>query len=369
MTRVGLLFGGRSGEHEVSRCSAASVYSAIDRSRYEVLAVGIDRDGRWYVQHPAKIIDDKNFGRVLAIKKTGTWLVNHFEDDQRLWLYNIETGERQYVDVVFPVLHGTFGEDGTLQGLLELAMVPYVGADVIGSAVGMDKDVAKRLLRDAGIRVVPWITVGRAEWERGAASLAEKVIAQFALPLFIKPVNAGSSVGVRKVSAPEDLRDAVEKAFAFDTRIMIEKAVDCREIECAVLGNEDALSSIPGEVIPRHEFYSYDAKYIDPQGADLRIPADLPEDLAAAIRDTAVRGYRALRCSGMARVDFFLEKNGTSFYLNEINTLPGFTSISMYPKLWAASGLLYAELINRLIELAIERHRARCAITTEFTTQ
>lgn len=369
MTRVGILFGGRSGEHEVSRCSAASVYSAIDRSRYEVIAIGIDRDGRWYVQQPAEIIDDRDFGRVLVIKKTGVWLVNHFEDDRRLWLYNIETGERLYIDVVFPVLHGTFGEDGTLQGLLELAMVPYVGADVIGSAVGMDKDVAKRLLRDAGIQVVPWLTIHRAEWENDAAGLSEKAIAEFALPVFVKPVNAGSSVGVRKVSASVDLRDAVEKAFAFDTRIMIEKAVDCREIECAVMGNEDVLSSPPGEVIPRHEFYSYDAKYIDPQGADLRIPADLGEDLSAAIRDTAVRGYRALCCSGMARVDFFLEKNGTAFYLNEINTLPGFTSISMYPKLWAASGLPYPELIDRLIELAIRRHRGRCSITTELTKQ
>jgi len=217
--------------------------------------------------------------------------------------------------------------------------------------------------------VVPWLTVSRSEWERGAARLAEKAIAEFALPLFVKPVNAGASVGVRKVSVPGDLRDAVEEAFAFDTRVMIEKAVDCREIECSVLGNEDVISSLPGEVIPRHEFYSYDAKYIDPQGADLRIPADLGEDLSAAIRVTAVRGYRALCCSGMARVDIFLEKNGTAFYLNEINTLPGFTSISMYPKLWAASGLHYSELIDRLIELAVRRHRGRCAITTELTKQ
>jgi len=369
MTRVGILYGGRSGEHEVSRCSAASVYSAIDRSRYDVLAIGIDYDGRWYPQEPARIMEDRDFGKVLDIKKNGLWLVNHFENDGRLWLYDIESGGRRYVDLVFPVLHGTFGEDGTLQGLLELAMVPYVGADVIGSAVGMDKDAAKRLLRDAGIRVVPWITVNRREWEGGAAGIAERAISELGLPLFVKPVNAGSSVGVRKVKERAALDEAVERAFDFDTRIMMEKAVDCREIECSVLGNEEALSSPLGEVIPRHEFYSYEAKYIDPEGADLRVPADLEEGLSDSIRDTAVRGYRALCCTGMARVDFFLEKGGKNYYLNEINTIPGFTSISMYPKLWGAAGLEYRALIDRLIELALARHREKSAIAAKLTRQ
>ncbi len=369
MIQVGLLYGGRSGEHEVSRCSAASVYSAIDRTKYEVTAIGIDRDGRWYVQEPAEIIDDKAFGRVLAIKKTGLWLVNHFEDGRKLRLHNIDTNERRHIDVVFPVLHGTFGEDGTLQGLLELAMVPYVGADVLGSAVGMDKDVAKRLLRDAGIGVVPWITIRRAQWESEAKRIVERIKTEFGLPVFVKPVNAGSSVGVQKVTGAASIEEAVEKAFLFDMKVMVEKAVNCREIECSVLGNDLVEVSMPGEVIPRHEFYSYDAKYIDPEGADLRIPADLPAGLAADIRDVAVRGYRALCCSGMARVDFFLEKNGSAFYLNEINTLPGFTSISMYPKLWGAAGLSYAALIDRLIELAFDRHARRVSITTELTKQ
>ncbi|HSV97871.1 MAG TPA: D-alanine--D-alanine ligase family protein [Spirochaetota bacterium] len=369
MIKVGLLYGGRSLEHEVSRCSAASVFSAIDTAKYEVTAIGIDRTGRWYVQEPAEIIDDKDFGKVLAIKKTGTWLVNHFENGRKLWLHDIDGSRRRYVDVVFPVLHGTFGEDGTLQGLLELAMVPYVGADVIGSAVGMDKDVAKRLLRDAGIAVVPWITIRRAQWEAEAKRIVERVKSEFGFPVFVKPVTAGSSVGVRKVTGAALIEEAVENAFLFDTKVMVEKAVGCREIECSALGNDLVEVSPPGEVIPRHEFYSYDAKYIDPEGADLRIPADLPAELSAGIRDAASRGYRALCCSGMARVDFFLEKNGTRFYLNEINTLPGFTSISMYPKLWKAAGLSYPELIDRLIGLAFERHGRRVSITTELTKQ
>jgi D-alanine-D-alanine ligase len=369
MIKVGLLYGGRSGEHEVSRCSAASVYTAIDRKKYDVIAVGIDRDGRWHVQEPVEIVDDRDFGRVLAIKKTGVWLVNHFEDERKLWLHNVATGERRHIDVVFPVLHGTFGEDGTLQGLLELAMVPYVGADVTGSAVGMDKDVAKRLLRDAGIGVVPWITIHGVQWERERGRTVERIKNEFGLPVFVKPVNAGSSVGVRKVVLESLIEEAVGKAFLFDTKVMVEKAVDCREIECSVLGNDTPEASSPGEVIPRHEFYSYEAKYIDPEGADLRIPADLPAALVADIREAAVRGYRALCCSGMARVDFFLEKNGSAFYLNEINTLPGFTSISMYPKLWEAAGLSYPELIDRLIGLAFDRHRRRVSITTELTKQ
>ncbi len=366
MIKVGILYGGRSGEHEVSRCSAASVYSAIDRSKYEVIAVGIDRDGKWHVQEPAEIVDDRDFGRVLAIKKTGTWLVNHFEDGRKLWLHNIDTGERRSVDVVFPVVHGTFGEDGTLQGLLELAMVPYVGADVLGSAVGMDKDVAKRLLREAGIGVVPWITVTRSQWEGGVARIIEQVKNEFGLPVFVKPANAGSSVGVQKVADSARIAAAVGNAFLFDAKVMIEKAVDCREIECSVLGNDPVEASPPGEVIPRHEFYSYDAKYIDPEGAALQIPANLPPALAAEIRDTAVRGYRTLCCSGMARVDFFLGKKGDGLYLNEINTLPGFTSISMYPKLWNAAGISYAALIDRLIGLAFERHAGRVSITTQI---
>ena len=364
--RIGILYGGRSGEHDVSLCSAASVFSALDRNKYEVTAIGIDRDGRWYVQNEPKIIPDKDFGRKLALKKNGMWLVNHFEQKNKLHLYDIKNKNKEViVDVVIPVLHGTFGEDGTLQGLLELAMVPYVGADVIGSAVGMDKDVAKRLLNEAGIPVAPSVTVSKQQWQDNTKIISKIALAKLGLPLFVKPVCAGSSVGVKKVKKKELLAKAMNFAFQFDTRVMIEKAVDCREIECAVLGNETPAASILGEIIPHHEFYSYEAKYLDPEGAALKIPAQVKASLANKIRETALDGYMALGCSSMARVDFFLDKKTGKFYLNEINTLPGFTSISMYPKLWEATGLKYSDLLNKLIELALDRHKKKLEIKTE----
>ena len=364
--RIGILYGGRSGEHDVSLCSAASVFSALDRNKYEVTAIGIDRDGRWYVQNEPKIIPDKDFGRKLALKKNGMWLVNHFEQKNKLHLYDIKNKNKEViVDVVIPVLHGTFGEDGTLQGLLELAMVPYVGADVIGSAVGMDKDVAKRLLCEAGIPVVLSVTVSKQQWQDNAKIISKIALAKLGLPVFVKPVCAGSSVGVKKVKKKELLAKAMTFAFQFDTRVMIEKAVDCREIECAVLGNETPAASVLGEIIPHHEFYSYEAKYLDPEGAALKIPAQIKASLADKIRETALEGYMALGCSSMARVDFFLDKKTNKFYLNEINTLPGFTSISMYPKLWEATGLKYTDLLDKLIELALDRHKKKLEIKTE----
>ncbi len=366
MIKVGLLYGGRSGEHEVSLCSAASVFSSLDRGRYEVLAIGIDKDGRWYVQNPPEIVNDKDFGKILTIKKTGSWLLNHFEDGNTLCLVDMDSGERAVVDVVFPVLHGTYGEDGTLQGLLELAMVPYVGADVLGSAVGMDKEFAKRLLKEAGIPVVPWITVRNADWSANKNAITQQALNDIGLPLFVKPVCAGSSVGITKVKDAALLGDAVETALQYDTRALIEKSVDCREIECSVIGNDNPEASVPGEIVPRHEFYSYEAKYIDPEGAALVIPASLDAVTAERVRRLAVEGYRALGCSGMARVDFFLEKSGSGLYLNEINTIPGFTSISMYPKLWEASGMDYSTLLGRLIDLAFERHMKRKLIKTEM---
>lgn len=365
--KVGVLYGGRSGEHDVSLCSAASVFSALDRKKYEVTAVGIDRDGRWYVQDKPEIIPDKNFGKILSLKKRGTWLVNHFEQKNKLHLYNIKNKNEEVVlDVVFPVLHGTFGEDGTLQGLLELAMVPYVGADVTGSAVGMDKDIAKRLLSEEGILVVPSVTINKHLWKDNSKIITQIALEKFGLPLFVKPVCTGSSVGVKKVKKKEMLAKAMNFAFQFDTRVMIEKAIDCREIECAVLGNENPAASILGEIIPSHEFYSYEAKYIDPNGAALVIPAKIDTPLAAKIRMTALEGYMALGCSSMARVDFFLDKKTNAFYLSEINTIPGFTSISMYPKLWEASGLAYPQLLDRLIELALERHTDRMKSERSF---
>jgi D-alanine-D-alanine ligase len=366
--RIGVLYGGRSGEHDVSLCSAASVFSALDRNKYEVTAIGIDRDGRWYVQDKPQIISDKDFGRKLALKKSGMWLVNHFEQKNKLHLYDLKNKNKEVVvDVVIPVLHGTFGEDGTLQGLLELAMVPYVGADVTGSAVGMDKDIAKRLLNQAGIPVVPFVTVNKQRWQENANAkiIMKKALTKLGLPVFVKPVCTGSSVGVKKVKKKEMLAQAMNFAFQFDTRVMIEKAVDCREIECAVLGNENPAASILGEIIPSHEFYSYEAKYIDPEGAKLIIPAQIDKSLATKIRKTAVEGYMALGCSSMARVDFFLDRKTNKFYLNEINTIPGFTSISMYPKLWEATGLKYSDLLDKLIVLALDRHKKKLEIKTE----
>jgi D-alanine-D-alanine ligase len=364
--KIGVLYGGRSGEHDVSLCSAASVISALDSSKYEIIAIGIDRDGKWYVQDKPEIISHQDFGNVLSLKKRGKWLVNHFEESNKLHLYNMEvSGDEVVVDFVFPVLHGTFGEDGTLQGLLELAMVPYAGADVIGSAVGIDKDVAKRLLREANIPVVPSLTINKQQWQDEQKSIVQSAIDRLGLPLFVKPVCTGSSVGVRKVKEQVSFPEAVDFAFQFDTRVIIEKAIDCREIECSVLGNENPEASVLGEIISSHEFYSYEAKYIDPHGAIPKIPAQIEASLANLIRETAVRGYMALACSSMARVDFFLDKKTSEFYLNEINTLPGFTSISMYPKLWEATGLKYSALIDKLIALAQDRHRKKLAIKTE----
>jgi len=362
---IGVLYGGRSGEHDVSLCSAASVVSALDKTKYDVVAIGIDRDGRWYVQDRPEIIADKDFGRILSLKKKGVWLVNHFEDQSRLHLYDMESrGKKVVVDLVFPVLHGTYGEDGTMQGLLELARVPYVGVDVAGSAIGMDKDVAKRLLAQAGVPVVPWMTVSRPEWLAGPQKILRGALRRLEMPVFVKPLCTGSSVGIKKVKVKKDLASAVDYAFQFDTRIMIEKGIDCREIECAVLGNENPQASVLGEILPTHEFYSYEAKYLDPEGAKMSIPAKIPARLAAAIRKCAVLGFQALNCNSMARVDFFLDKRTNEFYLNEINTLPGFTSISMYPKLWEATGLSYGGLLDRLVELALARHREKTSVVT-----
>jgi D-alanine-D-alanine ligase len=364
--KIGVLYGGRSGEHDVSLCSAASVVAALDKKKYDIVAIGIDRDGRWYVQDHPEIITDKDFGKILSLKKRGLWLVNHFEKQNKLHLYNLESsGERLTVDLIFPVLHGTYGEDGTLQGLLELAMVPYVGVDVAGAAVGMDKDIAKRLLKEAGIPVVPWITIDKYEWREHPKIILNKALNQLSLPMFVKPLCTGSSVGIKKVKVKKELAPAIDYAFQFDTRIMIETGIDCREIECAVLGNERPQASVLGEILPRHEFYSYEAKYLDPQGARMNIPAKIPAKLAAAIRQSAVAGFQALNCNSMARVDFFLDKKTGRFYLNEINTLPGFTSISMYPKLWAATGIQYGELLDKLIALALARHREKSAIKTD----
>ena len=366
MIRVGVLYGGRSGEHDVSRCSAASVIRFLDRSKYHVTAVGIDRDGRWYVQDSPEIVEDRDFGHILKLNKTGSWAVSHYECDGKLCMIDCDNNIKEEFDVVFPVVHGTFCEDGTLQGLLELAMVPYIGADVCGSAIGMDKDIAKRLLREAGIPVVPWIKVRKIEWEEDPCRITDLISRQFGFPCFIKPCKAGSSVGISKVKLPADLAAAIDEAFEWDSVILVEQAVDAREIEFSVLGNEKPEVSGPGEIRPRHEFYSYTAKYIDSDGAELLIPAEIDKSKATDMGNVAIEAYLALNCSGMARVDFFLDKETGRFFLNEINTLPGFTSISMYPKLWESSGLSYAMLLDRLISLAFARRESRSRLRTDF---
>jgi D-alanine-D-alanine ligase len=359
MITVGILYGGRSGEHDVSCCSAASVVSHLDTSRYRIVAVGIDVDGKWYVQDEPVIVDDIDFGKILKIEKTGHWLVNHHEDGNRLTFYQQGSGKKVSVDVVFPVLHGSFGEDGTLQGLLDLAMVPYVGAGVLGSSVGMDKDVAKRLLRDDNIPVVPWMTIYEVDWKNDSQQIVDTILSRFNLPVFVKPANAGSSVGVSRITDAQSIDEGINKALEFDVKVIIEPAINCREIECAVMGNRNPRATGLGEVIPGHEFYSYEAKYIDAEGAELKIPAGIDKELEEEIRGTAVRGYMVLQCFGLARVDFFIEKTTNTFYLNEINTLPGFTSISMYPKLWEHMGISYSKLLDNLLELAFERFNER----------
>ena len=366
MKKIGVLYGGMSGEHAVSLCSAAAVISNLDSTKYDIIPIGIDRDGTWHVQKNINIIEDEEFGTIVELKQTGNWLVNHFQSNNKLILFDKVSGKEVDIDIVFPVVHGTFCEDGTLQGLLELAMVPYVGADVLGSSIAMDKDVAKRLFKEAGIPVVPWITVTKEQWSLDKEKVVSESDSHFDYPIFIKPCNMGSSVGVKKVDSLDELEEAIDFAFQFDIKIIIEQGITAREIECAVLGNGNPKASILGEINPNAGFYSYEAKYLDSNGAKLEIPANIDETLKTEFQEMAIKGYQAIACSGMARVDFFLDKNSSNIYLNEINTLPGFTSISMYPKLWEASGLLYSKLLDELIGFALERHEQKLLIKREM---
>jgi D-alanine-D-alanine ligase len=334
--RVGVLFGGRSGEHEVSLRSAASVISALDKNRYEVLPIAIAKTGKWLTaSQSAKLLPGS--GRWLEAPSARSLTIQPVPDSV------------DGIDVVFPVLHGTFGEDGTVQGLLELAGVPYVGAGVLGSAAAMDKDVMKRLFRERGLP-----TPRHAALLRGQAPLA-RLAREFGFPMFVKPANLGSSVGISKAHNRRELKKGLELAGQFDRKVVVEEFIDGREIECSVLGNDRPVASVPGEIVPCREFYDYEAKYIDDR-SELLIPAPLTKAQTRQVQKLAVEGFLACECSGMARVDFFLERKTGRILLNEINTIPGFTSISMYPKLWEASGVSYPELIDRLIQLALERH-------------
>ena len=358
-TPVIILFGGRSAEHEISLLSARNVLSALDRTRFEPMLVGIDKAGRWHRESERTL--EAAAGDPRGVMLDASAPAVGMEDA----LVARGPGAIDSEAVVFPVLHGTFGEDGTVQGAMELAGIAYVGAGVLGSAVGMDKDVAKRLLRDAGIPIVDFGVVTAGAFRRDPAG-ALRALPDLGYPRYVKPANAGSSVGVSRAAGPGDLERAVRAALAFDTKVLIERAVDAREIECAVLGNDSPEASIPGEILVHHKdgFYSYDAKYVDPDGASWKIPADLPPETIARVQTLAVATFRALELSGMARVDFFATRDGRALYVNEVNTIPGFTAVSMYPKMWEASGLSPSALITRLIELAIERRDERRALKT-----
>ena len=375
--RVGVLFGGRSGEHEISLRSALTVMSAMDPARYEIVPIGIDHEGRWFLENNAlKVLAQTtpDLG-ALSAGDTPVTLLPH-NDSRTLVPTPSMSGVAPIasaqglggpLDVVFPVLHGTFGEDGTVQGLLELAGVPYVGAGVLGSAIGMDKDTQKRVLRDAGVPVVKYHSIIRADYEEHPA-LAKKFARELGYPVFVKPNALGSSIGISRVKRPADLDAALRDAFQYDRKALIEQACEGRELECAVLGNDRPEASTVGEILVTHghEFYSYESKYIDEKGSEIRIPAKLPKAALNAIRKMAVEAFKALSLRGMARVDFLARRDLKKIFVNEANTIPGFTSISMYPKLWEASGIPLPKLIDRLIELAIEDHRERAALKFTF---
>jgi D-alanine-D-alanine ligase len=353
---------------------------ALDPAKYEVVPVGITREGRWRVGSGAFELLPGAAGDDAAQQTTPLQTV--LEEGRAVTPSVDPTGPkllplaksspapnaRPEVDVIFPVLHGTFGEDGTIQGLLELADVPYVGAGVLASSAGMDKDVMKRLFRDAGLPVVPWELVLRRDWEHDPAGVRKRIEKRLRYPLFVKPVNLGSSVGITKVHEPRELQAAMDLAAQYDRKILVEKAVDAREIECAVLGNDSPEASVPGEIIPVNEFYDYEAKYIK-EGTELAIPARISPRQIKRIQELAVRAFKAIDCAGMGRVDFLLDRKTGKVFVMEINTIPGFTSISMYPKLWEASGVPYSKLLDRLVDLALERHRDKIRTRYEYTAQ
>lgn len=360
--RVAVLFGGRSAEHEISCVSARSVIDALDPETTEVVPIGITRDGSWHLLPGPPALPSET-GRMTEIVAGAGAAVELAVEAGASELVAAD-GSRSSIDVVFPVLHGPRGEDGAVQGMLELAGVPYVGAGVLGSAVGMDKAVQKVLFAAAGLSVVPHEVVREPEWEEDPEGVSAR-IAGLGFPVFTKPATLGSSVGIQKIHDPDELPSGLDEAFRYARKAVVEKGLDgIREIECAVLGNDDPVASVPGEIVPvGHEFYDYEAKYLDEEGAQLLIPADLKPDVTEQVQRMAVAAFRASECTGMARVDFFL-RGDDELWVNEINTIPGFTHISMYPKLWEASGLSYPHLVERLLDLAVERHAAESTKST-----
>ena len=375
--RVAVIYGGRSGEHEISCISAASVIRNLDTARFEVVPIAIDKQGRWHL-NDIRLIDAamKSLPTQFSASTPQVLLPSNpmGEDERGMVVVEgsraVAGGSVGAFDVIFPVLHGPLGEDGTVQGLLEMAEVPYVGCGVLASAVGMDKDVAKRLARDAGVLIVPFVTLRKGEWKTHGRELRERVGRELGFPVFVKPANMGSSVGVHKVKEASQLEASVEDSFQYDVKVLAERAIDGREIEFAVLENpvygEPPLVSTAGEINSTHEFYSYEAKYLDEKGADMSIPARLTPEQMKQGQDLARTIFSTLECEGMARVDMFLDRKSGAFYFNEVNTIPGFTHISMYPKMWEASGLAYKELLSRLVDLAVARHERKKKIVHEY---
>lgn len=362
--RVGILFGGKSAEHEVSLRSAKNVVDALDKNNYDPILIGVDKSGKWHAM-PGDFFSGELATEIVDQDFTDSVCLTPGDDAHVL----VDVGSGKHVatlDVVFPILHGPMGEDGTVQGLLELVGVPYVGPGVLGSAVGMDKDVMKRLLRDASIAVAPFMVV---KANQRADVNAADIFEQFGKPVFVKPANMGSSVGVSRASTEQALLVAIDNALQFDDKILIEKAIEGSEIECAILGNGSPKASKLGRIVPRQgDFYSYEAKYIDENGAVLEIPANLSESLTKKIQEIALSTFKTLGCEGLSRVDMFVSDKG-EVVVNEINTIPGFTKISMYPKLWEASGMTYGDLITELLTLAMDRHKKRLRLTTSYKKQ
>ncbi|MBI5079883.1 MAG: D-alanine--D-alanine ligase [Chloroflexi bacterium] len=360
--RVGIIFGGRSGEHEVSLMSARSVMKAINKNKYEVTVIGITKEGKW-------IAGDDTMKQLTSGDVANASEAALLGEPQHRALMQVKAhaasggvtlSSMTELDVIFPLLHGTFGEDGTVQGLLELADIPYVGAGVVGSAVGMDKAVFKSVMKAHDIPTPKYVIALRSEVERDVSVVIAKCEAQFGYPMFAKPANLGSSVGVVKAHNKNEMPEALREAAKWDRKILIEQGIDAREIEVSVLGNDEPIASVPGEIVPKKEFYDYNAKYIDGD-SELTIPAPLDEATTKRAQQIAVATFKAIDACGMARVDFLMDRNTSELYVSEINTIPGFTEISMYPKLWEASGMSYSELIDRLIELAIERQAEKDA--------
>lgn len=364
--RIGVVFGGRSGEHEVSLASANAVIANLNPAKYEVVPIGITKGGQWLLgAEPAQLLAA---GQALDDQQTATEsqqttsLVTITGDPTVKRLIPLQASEQLKgngeIDVIFPVLHGTYGEDGTLQGLLEMANLPYVGNGVLGAALGMDKEKMKMVFETAGLPNVKYLVYRRNQWERDHAPILDAVEQQLGYPVFVKPVNMGSSVGINKAHDREELTHAINVAAEFDRRVIIEQNINCREIECAVLGNDEPIASLVGEIVASNEFYDYKAKYVDNK-SHIEIPAHISPEATEKIRRYAIQAFQALDLNGLSRIDFFIDRDTDQIYINEVNTLPGFTPVSMYPKLWEASGIPYSELLDRLIELGIERYEDR----------